>query len=118
MQYRRGDASGDHRDDVSLVGCNVGEPRERCSRCACGVRRESRGFKLLYLSDNPLRVCNEASRGGVPYDREVYGERLRVLPLIGRPEDELQGHFWLFYKHSKEGFPIFQPALVAGVFYE
>ncbi len=116
FQYRRGDASGDHRDGVSLVGCNVREPRERCSRWKCGVRRKSRGFKLSYLSNNLLRVFDEAARGGVPYDREVCGERLRVLLFNGRAEDGLQGHLRLFYKHSKEDFPILQLALVAGVF--
>ncbi len=116
LQYRRGDASGDHRDGVSLVMCNVGGPREWCSRWECGVRRDGRGFKLLYFADNLLRVCDEAVRGGVPHDREVCGERLSVLPLNGRAVDGLQGRLRLSYKHSKEGFPIFQPVLVAGVF--
>ena len=75
LQYRRGDASGDHRDTVSLIRCNVGEPREQCSGWECEVRRESFGLKLLYLSDNILRVCHEAARCVVPYDREVSGER-------------------------------------------
>ena len=61
MEYRRGDASGDHRDGVSLVGCNVGEPRERCARWECGAGRESSGFKRLHLSNNLLRVCDEAA---------------------------------------------------------
>ncbi len=92
LQYRRSDASGDHRDGVSLVGCNAGEPREQRSRWECGVRRESRGFKLVYLSYNLLRVCDKAARGVVPYDREVCGERLRILPFSSRAEDGLQGY--------------------------
>ena len=116
LQYRRGDAFGDHREGVSLVGCYVGEPRKRRSWWECGVKREGRGFKLVYLAYNLLRVCDEAARCVVPYDRESSGERLRVLPLNILAEDGLHGYIWLFYKHSKEGFPAFQPALVAGVF--
>ena len=68
LHSRRADASGDHRDGVSQVGYNVGGPRKRRSRWECGVRRERRGFKLVDLFYNLLRVCDEAARGVVPYD--------------------------------------------------
>ena len=38
LQYGRGDTSGDHRDIMLMIGCNVAEPRERCSRWECGFR--------------------------------------------------------------------------------
>ena len=118
LRYRWGDSSGDHRDGVQQVGCNVGEPRERCSRGECGASREVRSFKLVDLFNNLLRVCDEAARGVVPDDREVCGERLRIFPSSSRAEDGLHGHLWFCNKHAREGFPIFQPTLVAGVFEE
>ena len=49
LQYRWGDASGDHRDGVFWVGCNVEEPRERRSLWECGVRRDSLWFQAYGL---------------------------------------------------------------------
>jgi len=107
LQNDWADASGDHRDSMLLAGCNVAEPREWCFLWECGVRRKGLRFKLLYLCDDLLWVRDEAARGGVSYDREVCGERLRILLLRCSLENGLQDHLRFCYKHAKEGFSIF-----------
>ena len=64
-----------------MVGCNVVEPRVRCSLWVRGVKRKSLSFKLMYLCDDLERVHDEAARDVVSYDREVRGNGLRVIRL-------------------------------------